>query len=475
MRSLFLFLLFPFCLQAQTWSDTAQLIDKLMKDRYAQDQPGCQLSVSRNGKVIFSKAYGMADMEHAIPMTLQAPTEAGSVSKQFTAAAVLMLQQQGKLSVHDDIHKYFPELPEYGDTMRISHLLHHTSGLRDWGAVAGITGWPRSTKTYSNDDALDIISRQRHLNFRPGSEYGYSNSNFNLLAILVQRLSGKSLADFTREHIFLPAGMTNTQWRDDHNRIVPGRVIAYDKQGEQFVTDMPNEDAYGNGGLLTTTEDLLKWQEFYLAGKLGGSALLRDQLKVAPLTNGTPNGYAAGLMLTFDGDRLADINHSGSTAGYRANLEHILGKNLTIAWLANSSLMDGAPKRVATMIKEVFEPVNAGIPLAKESNMQPRVQQDSLTASTRKWNSNEFVGTYHSDETNSDLSVWQQEGKLILHFKPGMDLEMVPVSTDGFTLKASNGNVFFLRDASGKPDRLQISVDRARKVEFIRNPQSGIR
>jgi CubicO group peptidase (beta-lactamase class C family) len=403
MRNIYLIGFFiPFSLQAQTWSDSSDMIDKVMSSRYAKDMPGCQLSISRNGKVIYSKAFGMADMEHHIPMTLDAITEAGSVSKQFTAAAVLLLQQQGKLSVQDDIHKYFPELPEYGDAIRIAHLLHHTSGLRDWGAVAGITGWPRSTKAYSNDDVLDIITHQRHLNFRPGAEYGYSNSNFNLLAILVQRVSGQSLADFTRQHIFIPAGMTHTQWRDDHNRIVADRAIAYDMTKESIVMDMPGEDAYGNGGLLTTTEDLLKWQEFYLSGNLGGKSLLDDQLHVEKLNNGVVNPYAAGLMLTFDGNGLTDVNHSGSTAGYRANLEHVVDKDLTIAWLANSSLMDTVKLKPAAAVRNLFIPkpqMNA-IP---EGGYTPTVAEMSVQQ-----------GWYRNDRTGAGMLVRQDGVRMML-------------------------------------------------------------
>src|SRR5688572_26143414 len=170
----------------QSWQDTIAQIEKIFA-RYKPANPGAQLAIGRHGKVIFSKAWGMADMEHNIPLSTESITEAGSVSKQFTAAAILLLEQQGKLSLEDDVRKYIPELPAYGKVITLRHMMQHKSGLKDWGAVMSIAGWPRSTKTYNNDDALYVISNQKTLNYKPGDEYLYSNSNYNLFAIIIQR------------------------------------------------------------------------------------------------------------------------------------------------------------------------------------------------------------------------------------------------------------------------------------------------
>jgi CubicO group peptidase (beta-lactamase class C family) len=464
-KSLFIVLFFSLSIPAdtQTWADTSAAIDRVMS-MYAADKPGVQLSIARDGRILYSKAFGMADMEHGVAMTLDAPTEAGSVSKQFTAAAILLLAQEGKLSVNDDVRKYFPELPDYGKTIRIANLLHHTSGLRDWGAVSTITGWPRTSKNYTNDDVLSIVAAQRALNFDPGAEYGYSNSNFNLLAILVQRLSGRSLAAFTRERIFIPAGMTHTQWRDDHKRIVPGRAIAYDQKNGEFVTDMPEEDAYGNGGLLTTTEDLLKWQEFYLSGKLGGDALLKEQLRVEPLNDGKPNGYAAGLMLTFEGGKLVNINHSGSTAGYRANLEYLINLHVTIAWLANSSLLDTLKMKPAGLVRNIFHPDPVVIVKPQGSDgpvkSPPRVLPDLALIS----------GTYWSADTRSSLFVSVQDGRLELLVKPGLRLTLIQSGPMEFDIPDWRGKARFEIDKKGSAKALYISVDRARNVKFDRIP-----
>jgi CubicO group peptidase (beta-lactamase class C family) len=232
-----------------------------------------------DGATVLNAAYGMADLEHNIALSPDSVFEPGSVTKQFTAAAVLLLAQDGKLSLDDPVRKYIPELPDYGSAITIRHLLNHTSGLRDWGYVADIGGWPRGTRVNSNANVLDIAARQKALNYPPGAEYSYTNTGFNLLAIHVGRVAGKSLAEFTRERIFLPLGMTSTEWRDDYRRIVRNRAIAYAQTGGATRLDMPFEDAHGNGGLLTTVGDLLRWNRNFTEMKVGGTALVEAQLQ----------------------------------------------------------------------------------------------------------------------------------------------------------------------------------------------------
>ncbi|WP_461109985.1 serine hydrolase domain-containing protein [Spirosoma koreense] len=304
--------------------------------------PGCQLAISRNGQLLISKAWGMADLERQVPLSTTSIIEVGSVSKQFTAAAILLLAQQGRIALTDNVRKYIPELPDYGDPITLGQMMHHTSGLRDWGAIALLTGWPRGRTFYSNNDALEIIARQKQLNHKPNQEFLYSNSNYNLFAILVERVSGLSLAAFTKKYIFEPAGMTHTQWRDDPNRLIANRAIAYItsdnfKADSTFKIDMPNEYAYGNGGLLTTAEDLIKWNNFYLQGRLGTSSLLAQQLQTKPLANGAMNPYAAGLFIsTVLG--WSNVSHSGTTASYCAYLEAFPQLNLSVAVISNTSL-----------------------------------------------------------------------------------------------------------------------------------------
>src|SRR5688572_6161077 len=237
--------------------------------RWTTSTPGCAVGVSEDGRILLEKAYGMADLERGVPNRPDTIFEAGSVSKQFTAAAVLLLARDGKLSLDDPVRKHIPELPEYGQHITIRQMLHHTSGLRDWGSIEWIAGWPRGTRVYTHAHVLDILERQQSLNFPPGTRWSYSNSGYNLSVILVSRVAGEPFAEFTRKRIFEPLGMTRTSWRDDFTRIVEDRAIAYAESGGRYALDMPFENVHGNGGLLTTVGDLLRWNWNFDSPKVG--------------------------------------------------------------------------------------------------------------------------------------------------------------------------------------------------------------
>jgi CubicO group peptidase (beta-lactamase class C family) len=529
-RSLLAFcLLFVvFVSPAQTWQDTVKKIDGIINQYYPQLTPGGQLSISRNGGTLYSKAWGLADMERPSPISLQTKIEAGSVSKQFTAASILLLEQQGKLSTEDDVRKYIPELPDYGNTIRIKHLLDHSSGLRDWGSVAALAGWARSTKFYRNEDALEIIARQKRLNHVPGAEFIYSNTNYTLMTIIVDRVSGMSHADFTRKFIFEPAGMTHTEWRDDPHRIVPGRAIAYSYAGDRFVTDMPNEYVYGHGGLLTTTEDLLLWNRYYLSGKPGGAAFLSKQTTPRHFNNGVLMDYAAGLFIQPVRGRKS-INHSGATAGYRAYLLYFPEYDLHIAMLSNT------PKNFSQASRAVFEMM---IPLGEDKAVvdMPSYTGPANADSFKGWYRNErdgvgtrlemrdgsltmfgtrmeqmtaswfklgdervefnnkgllritprdtiaysrmpgalaekefgiYTGTYHSDETHSELTVYEEKGKLMIRLKPGQAYIMIPTYKDAFNVLELDGGLQFTR-VKGRVDGFNITISRARNIRFVK-------
>ena len=492
MKKILLLLLLPIALSAvataQSWQDTAKAIESLL-ERYKPLNPGCELAISRNGHILFSKAWGQADLEHHIPMTTTSITEAGSVSKQFTAAAILLLEQQGKLSLDDDVAKYIPELPEYGKAIKLRYMMHHSSGLRDWGAVAAIAGWPRTTKTYNNYDALDIISRQQELNFTPNETFGYCNSNYNLFAIIVERVSGMTLAEFTKKYIFIPAGMTHTSWRDDHKRIVPNRAIAYalatrngeTRNGETrssetgssaYETNMPNEDVYGNGGLLTTAEDLLKWNQWYLNGHFGTPSLLSKQLALDAFNNGETNYYGAGLFISRKNLR-EYISHDGATASYRARLASYPDLNLSIAWLSNTSAFDTAAN-VALQVEDLF----FHAPKKKTTKRGPAGPDTAYAPSDGKMQT--YIGNYYSDEAQAGFTVQLKDGHLYLYRSPQTLIPLVPVSPGKFNTKdpgfgGEDGEVHFVAGQDGVVNQMLISVSRANNVIFNRKPVSGKR
>jgi CubicO group peptidase (beta-lactamase class C family) len=448
MKKLLLLLSFSIsaiAVNAQTWADTVQAIEKLF-ERYKPSIPGAQLAISRNGKIIYSKAWGMADMEHNIAMTITSPSEAGSVSKQFTAAAILLLEQQGKLSLNDDVRKHLPEMPDYGATVTLRQMMQHTSGLKDWGSIAALAGWARSTKTYNNNDALYLASLQKTLNNKPGSEFLYSNSNYNLFAVIVERVSGMSLADFTKKHIFDPAGMRFTQWRNDFRTIVPNRALAYSKSAQGYYTNMPNEYVYGNGGLLTTAEDLLAWNNYYLEGRFGNPSLLPKQIATNAFNNGVMNAYAAGLFIRkYNG--VDHITHDGATAGYRANLDHFPSLGLSIAFLSNTSEFDASPNIVNPLRNIFVKPVPG-------SNTTNNNASYTVTPETL----NSYAGWYKNTRSGAGLKLFVRDGKL--HATQGIGaltpvaehafaignnrLQLVPGHKGFVYINASNDSIYFM-------------------------------
>src|SRR5690554_8029054 len=210
----------------QLSADTVARLDQFFS-QWGPNTPGASVVVSRSGEIIYEKQVGMADLEHHVPIKSDTRFEAGSVSKQFAATALLMLVHDGLVSLDDEVQQYIPELPVYDRPITISQLIHHTSGLKDWGTLAALGGWSRGTRVYTNDIALKYIVRQPTLNYSPGDEYLYSNSNYTLITHIVERVSGQSLADFTAERIFEPLGMSQTLWRTDYRSVVERRAIGY--------------------------------------------------------------------------------------------------------------------------------------------------------------------------------------------------------------------------------------------------------
>ncbi len=312
-------------------------VDAIFEAFESTRTPGCAVGVSLKGEVILSRAYGMADLEHNVPNTPGTIFEPGSVSKQFTATATILLALEGKLSLDDDIRLYLPELPDYGEPVTVRHLLNHTSGLRDWGSVAGIEGWPRTRRAHTHTHVLDILSRQEALNYPTGEYYSYTNSGYNLQAILVERVSGIPFAEFSRTQIFEPLGMTDTQWRDDFTRIVKDRAMAYRRGRDgSWSTLMPFEDVHGNGGLLTTVEDLLKFTWNLQTGELWGPRYVEEMHHQGVLNSGEVISYASGLQVgAYKG--VPEVQHSGSTAGYRGHLSRFPDQDLGVAVVCNAS------------------------------------------------------------------------------------------------------------------------------------------
>ena len=299
--------------------------------------PGCAVGVANKGVIELRAGYGMADLERNVAITPGTVFESGSVAKQFTAAALMLLAQQGKISLDDPMRKHLPELQDYGAPLTIRQMISHISGIREWRPIATFGGYPEGKYVYTNQDLLQMAAMQKSLNFDPGSNYSYSNTGYNISTILIERASGKSFQQFTREMIFGPLAMTHTRWREDFRAIIPNRALAYGRLPKGGWTQQtPIENIIGAGGLLTTVGDLLLWNENFTHAKVGGAELVKAEQTPATLNNGRKISYAAGLSVgSFEGVR--EVSHSGATGGYRTWLGRYPDQGVSVVVLCNAA------------------------------------------------------------------------------------------------------------------------------------------
>lgn len=437
-------------------ADTLNRIDALFAS-YHNATPGVSIAISRNGNLLYRKAFGLANLEHEIPNTPETIFENGSVSKQFTAAAILLLVKEGKLSLQDDVRKYVPELPVYDRPITIQHLLNHTSGLKDWGVVFGVTGWPRTTRVYTQELSFDVVFRQKTLNFTPGSEYSYSNSNYVMLVLIIERISGKPFAEFTAAHLFEPLGMNHTKWRSDFREVIANRAIAYSKEKGTYVQNMPFENVHGPGGLLTTTADLLRWNQLLETHELFGSEIAQLRVKKGILNDGNEISYAAGLTNGMV-NGYPEISHSGATAGYRAWLAYYPTMKLSVVLLSNDASFN--PTRTGRDIAEIF--------LGEEPTVQPKTLEFiSLSESEAKAWEGFYRNTKVSEPRNA-LAIEYRDGTLMVNRSPAKALHKDTLYYNGIKLaRTVNAVQVFEQDAITKFNRAAPPVADAKSIQHF--------
>jgi CubicO group peptidase (beta-lactamase class C family) len=315
------------------------------------ERPGCVAGVYREGALVDSAASGTADLTKRIPLTTRTVFNIGSVSKQFTAFAVLLLEHRGALSLDDSVTKHIPELGEPARAVTLQHLLNHTGGLRDYIALLQLSGHSFAERT-TREQALDALARQRAVNSPPGIAYDYSNSGYFLLGVVVERVSGRSLREFLRKEAFEPLGMTSTFIVDRYPAEVPALARGYSPaQGSGFEVDESTWEQTGDGQVHTSIEDLARWERNFLTGKVGGSELLRRMVAPGVLASGQGIDYAAGLSLwSYRG--LPTISHGGDWAGYAAHYLRFPAQHYAFAVLCNRS--DAQPSTFTSAIAERY-------------------------------------------------------------------------------------------------------------------------
>jgi CubicO group peptidase (beta-lactamase class C family) len=459
---------------ARLSSDVAQAtawragIDKIFATWDTRDSPGCALGIYKDGAIAYERGYGMADLEHDVPIGPDTPFYIGSVSKQFTAFAAALAIQQGKVGADDPIRKYFPELPDSADTITVRQLVHHTSGLRDFYTLLSIAG-RRQDELYDNLAVLRLAARQKDLNFAPGSDYLYSNTGYALLASLVGRAAGTSFGAFVDANIFAPLGMSSSHVHDDDARLVKGRAYGYSRAAGALRLDTPAGERVGAGGVFSTVRDLLKWDENFYTASVGGRALIEQVQTPGKLSGGKSLTYAWGLQVgRYRGQPI--VEHGGSLGGYRAHLIRFPDRHVSVACLCNLGTI--APGSLARQVADIVlgdaltEPApaaaqpgaGAGRGGAPASTTTPPAANPAPAA---------YAGRYYSDEIDATFTVTVKDGQLMVQRETDSAPALLqPVSADQFRLGGMT--LRFAHGTDGTVDALVVDAGRVRGIRFAR-------
>ena len=396
-------------------------VDRIFSQWNTTSSPGCALAVVKDGHIVYEHGYGMANLELGVAITPQSVFDIGSVSKHVTAMAILLLVHDGKLSLDDDVRKYLPEMPDYGSTITLRHLLHHTSGLRNYDDLFDLEGIPEADLT-TDRDAMELIVRQKGLNFKPGEEFLYSDTNFFLMSQIVKRVTGQTLRQFAQDRIFGPLGMTSTHFHDDHTMIVPRRATGYaPHNGGGFEIDMSSFEQVGDGSVMTTVEDLFKWDQNFDHPQVGGPEAIRQLTTPGTLNNGQPISYAMGLFL----DHYRGLNwvrHSGEWVGYRAALSRFPDQHFATLVTCNCvGRMN--PMTMALRVADVY--------LADEFARAEKTASVQAPSSAPASVLKQYVGTYWSEKHGALRKFMLQEDKLIME-AAGTTYDMLPLGGGQF-------------------------------------------
>ena len=326
-------------------------VDALFEQFTQPGSPGCALGVMKDGELVYKQGYGLANLEYDIPITPSTIFHIASMSKQFTAMAVALLDDAGKLSLDDDIRQHLLEIPDYGETITIRHLIHHTSGLRSDLILLVSAGW-RLEDVITNADVLELAKMQRNLNFRPGEKFAYGGVGYLLLAELVKQVTGQSLAEFCQEQIFEPLGMIHTHFQDDYLRVIKNRAYAYYPAGDNHYQNAILTCALvGGTGLYTTIEDVALWDENFYTGQVGGQSVIEQMHQRGVLNDGTEVDYAFGLILDKHKGRKVVV-HGGDGAGIHSYMMRFPEEHFSVVIFGNHGALKA--RQLAQRVADIY-------------------------------------------------------------------------------------------------------------------------
>lgn len=428
-------------------------LDSFMRAADRTDGPGFALGIIQNGVPVYRKATGMANLETRTVFRPETVSDIGSVAKQFTCMAAVLLAQQGKLDLDEDIRKYLDGIPDFGQKITVRHLMNHTSGLREIYDMLALKGWQQGDGI-RQEDADDLVRHSLELNFAPNAAYAYCNTGYMLLGNLVAKLGGKPFETWMREHIFLPLGMENTYIMDQQGELFPDCAESYARSKGGWVKLYDNSTAYGQGGIYSTTSDMLQWLDNFRTGRVGGKMALEALARRGVLSNGDTLSYALGIEHgNYRGIPL--LKHTGSSAGYRAVMCYIPGSATGIMLKSNFSGFNA--ESVAETVLDILFDLSKETPVSVPSPAAPFL---SIPATS----STEYTGRYFSPELEVFYEVFEQQGNLFVKSRKAPLVQLEAASADTFRGKAFLEDVIFERDKKRRVVGMRVSTGGAKKI-----------
>jgi CubicO group peptidase (beta-lactamase class C family) len=434
--------------------EAAKKVDAFLSQWDKNDMPGCAVGVVKDGRLVYKRGFGMANLDYDVPnMPSSTRFNLASASKPFTAFSIALLAQGGKLSLDDDIRKYLPEMQKYDETVTIRHLLHHTSGIREYQALI-LFGGRGADNAYSPKAILNMLARQKNISFKPGSKYQYSNSNYQLLGTIVERVSGKSLRAFAEENIFKPLGMKNTLFFDNRFEVVKNRAHGYQVTPDKSIRARSSLfDLVGGGGVLTTVEDLYLWDQNFHESKVGNKELISMMTTPGTLNSGEKMDYGFGLFHNeYRG--LPVFKHSGNMMGYRAQMVSFPEQKFTAIALCNNMAI--SPPVIAEKLADIYleGQLKPDVPALKRvaESLPPAITLSEKEAPR-------YAGIYAHPESGRVFKLSVKDGKLI---NSGIFKKEIPVT-------AISENRLLIVDDNGRAE-LNPVFDKTGTVSEISAP-----
>jgi len=431
--------------------------------------PGASLVVIRDGRIVYERGYGHATLTPARPVTPETSFYIGSVSKQFTAAAIALLHQRGQLGLDDDVRRYVPELPDYGRTITVRHCVHHTSGLRDYLALRDLAGADPNA-TFGDADVLALLRRQKGLGFEPGARHSYSNSGYFILSLIVRRVTGQSLRDFAAANLFGPIGMKTAQFRDRHTQPIPHRADGYKPAGAGFALDNPNFDVVGAGGVFMTARDFLAWDQNFYSANVGGPAFIALLQTPGTLNDGTRLDYAFGLRVgRYRGLDL--VEHSGAYGGFRAHVIRFPAQRFSVVCFTN--LSTALPARLVRQVADLYlADALTGPATVEETEPPASAAPRRSTVANGPVDYAAYVGDYRSDELDVTyrITAGKGPGEFLLRPFRRPPLVLAPAGGEAFTATAPGRMLAltFQRGSDGRVTGFTTTSGRAPGLGFER-------